>query len=183
MQPPKPIPPQPVVQAARDPKKSKKPTQQPSIIDTSSDLFLLPPTIAFHTHQYLHDFLFGWYSGYNYFAGVYTVPCSLSTDLYVDLGPTVPDTVGTSGIPGGPPLLPDDEESKGQERRWFKIAAQDIVRGRVPLFGVFGVCFSGVQASRNDDDDWVFGTNWFLGNYMVFDHLKRRVGIATSQRS
>lgn len=183
-QPVKPTPPPLVVSAARDPKKSKKPPhQQPSIIfDTSSDLILLPPSIAFKTHQYLHNFLFGWYSGYSYISGAYTVSCSLNTDLWVDLGPAIPDVVGSSGIAGGAPPGPGEEELKGVEKRWFKIEAKDIVRERVPVFGAFGVCFSGVQASQSEDDDWVFGTNWFTGNYMVFDHLKRRVGIATSQR-
>ncbi|KAG0070792.1 hypothetical protein BGZ89_012461 [Linnemannia elongata] len=182
-QPAKSTPP-PVVSAKRDPKKSKKPNQQPSIIfDTSSDLILLPPNIAFKTHQYLHNFLFGWYSGYSYLSGAYTVSCSLDTDLWVDLGPAIPDVVGTSGIAGGPPPGPGEEELKGVKKRWFKIEAKDIVRGRVPVFGAFGVCFSGVQASQSEDDDWVFGTNWFMGNYMVFDHLKRRVGIAVSQRT
>ncbi|KAF9538024.1 hypothetical protein EC957_007368 [Mortierella hygrophila] len=183
-QPVKPTPPSPIVSATRDPKKSKKPPhQRPSIIfDTSSDLILLPPTIAFKTHQYLHNFLFGWYSGYSYLSGAYTVPCSLDTDLWVDLGPVIPVVVGSSGIAGGPPPGPGEEELKGVEKRWFKIEAKDIVRGKVPVFGVLGVCFSGVQASQSEDDDWVFGTNWFMGNYMVFDHLKRRVGIATSQR-
>ncbi|KAG9062082.1 hypothetical protein KI688_006806 [Linnemannia hyalina] len=183
-QPVKPTPPPPIVSATRDPKKSKKPPhQQPSIIfDTSSDLILLPPTIAFKTHQYLHNFLFGWYSGYSYISGAYTVPCSLDTNLWVDLGPVIPDVVGSSGIAGGPPPGSGEEELKGVEKRWFKIEAKDIVRGKVPVLGVLGVCFSGVQASQSEDDDWVFGTNWFMGNYMVFDHLKRRVGIATSQR-
>ncbi|KAF9900286.1 hypothetical protein EC991_007659 [Linnemannia zychae] len=181
---PKPPPPPPTISSTRDPKKSKRPPQQQTaiIFDTSSDLILLPPSIAFKTHKLLHNFLFGWYSGYSYFSGTYTVSCSLDTDLWVDLGSTLLDG-GVSGIAGGPPPGPGQEESRGLPKRWFKIAAKDIVRGRVPVFGVFNVCFSGIQASNSEDDDWVFGTNWFLGNYMTFDHLKRRVGIAASQRA
>ncbi|KAK3842613.1 MAG: aspartic peptidase domain-containing protein [Linnemannia gamsii] len=181
--PPPPPPPKPTISAVRDPKKSKRPPQQQTsiIFDTSSDLILLPPNIAFKTHQFIHNFLFGWYSGYSYIAGAYTVSCSLDTDLWVYLGPKIQDG-GVAGIAGGPVPGPGEEEAKGLPKRWFKIAAKDIVKGRVPVFGAFNVCYSGIQASKSEDDDWVFGTNWFLGNYMTFDHLRRRVGIATSQR-
>ena len=85
----------------------------------------------------------GWYSGYSYLSGAYTVSCSLDTDLWVDLGPAIPDVVGTPGITGGPPPVAGEEDLKEVEERWFKIEAKDIVRGRVLVFETFGVCFSG----------------------------------------
>ncbi|KAF9087731.1 hypothetical protein BGX29_000694 [Mortierella sp. GBA35] len=103
----------PTVSAARDPQKSKRPPQQQTIIifDTSSDLILLPPNIAYRTHQYIHNFLFGFYSGYSYLLGVYTVSCSLDTDVWIDIGPTIPDG-GVPGLAGGIPPGPEEEAPK-----------------------------------------------------------------------
>ncbi|KAK3837926.1 MAG: aspartic peptidase domain-containing protein [Linnemannia elongata] len=66
----------------------------------------------------------------------------------------------------------------------FRVRGQDLVRERVPVIGgVFNLCFSGIQASKNDEDDWVFGNIWFMNNYMTLDHRRRLTGIAPAVQS
>lgn len=73
------------------------------IFDTSSNVILVPPRVAQTVHQKIHNFMFGWYSGYSIFAGAYTVSCSLKTDpafdIWVELGATATkaDTSPTQG--------------------------------------------------------------------------------------
>ncbi|KAF9952853.1 hypothetical protein BGZ70_000451 [Mortierella alpina] len=142
-------------------------SRQPKVIfDTSTNLILLPPRVALRTHQFLHDFFFGLYSGYDIFAAAYTVPCNLKADVWIELGSTA-----VSKLPG--------EGAKNSTVTRFRISAADIVRDRLPLIGsLFNVCFSAIQASKSDDDDWVLGNVWFMNNYMTLDHKNRQVGIA-----
>ncbi|KAI9240484.1 MAG: aspartic peptidase domain-containing protein [Podila humilis] len=167
------------------------------IFDTSSNVILVPPRVAQTVHQKIHNFMFGWYSGYSVFAGAYTVSCNLKTDpafdIWVELGATVTkaDTTPTQGgtsayteslnnsttapmapprkdmprtgetLPPSPtpmptPLLEEPEPSSTNRR--FRISGKDLVRERVPFFGsIFNTCYSGIQPSKTDDDDWVFG--------------------------
>ncbi|GJJ76082.1 hypothetical protein EMPS_08441 [Entomortierella parvispora] len=253
----------------------------PSIIfDTSSNLILLPPRVALKVHQTVHNFFFGWYSGYSYIYGAYTVSCSLADDggpdLWVELGPAVeratdkespetppngastkdkrdkqstdsyankktrergkravskvesepgdsnketskdkdrdgdkeknngkdkdkdaktqPDSSGqdaplpASSVPSVPsfsfsfplrPLRPPPNGPTTNLNNRFRISGRDLVRERVPVLGaLFNICYSGVQASKTDEDDWVFGNIWFMNNYMTLDHLHRQIGIA-----
>ncbi|KAG0270980.1 1,3-beta-glucanosyltransferase [Linnemannia exigua] len=61
----------------------------------------------------------------------------------------------------------------------FKVRGQDLVRERIPVIGgIFNICYSGIQASKHNEDDWVFGNIWFMNNYMTLDHIGRLVGIA-----
>ncbi|KAF9100482.1 hypothetical protein BGX29_006531 [Mortierella sp. GBA35] len=61
----------------------------------------------------------------------------------------------------------------------FKVRGQGLVRERVPVIGgIFNLCFSGIQTSKNDEDDWVFGNISFMNNYMTLDHRRRPIGIA-----
>ncbi|KAG0286409.1 hypothetical protein BGZ96_009473 [Linnemannia gamsii] len=189
------------------------------IFDTSTNIILVPPRIALKTHQLIHDFFFGWYSGYNIFLGLYTVSCDLRmVDLWFDLGsqavslsPT-PDTVvnnnnqdiqpsthtGTLSEPDSSTTTKGDISSqtasftKGNittTGEWtsenkFRVRGQDLVRERVPIIGgIFNICFSGIQASKNDEDDWVFGNLWFMNNYMTLDHRHRLIGIAPAVQS
>ncbi|KAG0040094.1 hypothetical protein BGZ82_005146 [Podila clonocystis] len=154
------------------------------IFDTSSNLILLPPRVAAATHRYIHNWFFGVYSGYSFFSGSYTIPCTLNTDVYFDIGPRTPSTTTSathhvkstpstdnSTTTTGSPSIPPQYK--------FKVAGKDLVRERVPVIGgIFNLCFSGIQASKNDEDDWVFGNIWFLGNYMTLNHRDRKMGIA-----
>ncbi|KAG9327173.1 hypothetical protein KVV02_000889, partial [Mortierella alpina] len=142
-------------------------SKQPKVIfDTSTNLILLPPRIALKTHQFLHDFFFGLYSGYDIFAAAYTVPCNLKSDVWIELGSTA-----VSKLPG--------EGAKNSTVARFRISGADIVRERLPLIGsLFNVCFSAIQASKSDEDDWVLGNVWFMNNYVTLDHKNRQVGIA-----
>jgi len=240
----------------------------PSIIfDTSSNLIVLPPRVALKVHQTIHNFLFGWYSGYSYLYGAYTVSCSLADDvgpdLWVELGPTVlkatdetspltasskvstkdkrdkqdkdnhrdknADRTDKTGKKNGKKAASDFESESGDPNEdadkanaqpdsssqeaplptsnlppvsssstsiplrpapplngpttnlsnRFRISGRDLVRERVPVLGaLFNICYSGVQASKTDEDDWVFGNIWFMNNYMTLDHLHRQIGIA-----
>ncbi|KAF9571974.1 hypothetical protein EC968_010450 [Mortierella alpina] len=142
-------------------------SKQPKVIfDTSTNLILLPPRIALKTHQFLHDFFFGLYSGYDIFAAAYTVPCNLKSDVWIELGSTA-----VSKLPG--------ESAKNSTITRFRISGADIVRERLPLIGsLFNRCFSAIQASKSDEDDWVLGNVWFMNNYITLDHTNRQVGIA-----
>ncbi|KAF9353000.1 hypothetical protein BGX26_009229 [Mortierella sp. AD094] len=94
-------------------------SKQPNIIfDTSSNLILVPPRIAAGIHRYIHNFLFGYYSGYSIFAGAYTVSCNLNTDVWVELGPSIESTLGNN-------VNTTDSPTVSPPKR-FKIAAQDI---------------------------------------------------------
>ncbi|KAG0092056.1 hypothetical protein BGZ93_005713 [Podila epicladia] len=216
------------------------------IFDTSSNVILVPPRVAMTVHQKIHDSMFGRYSGYNIFAGAYTVPCSFldepSFDIWIELGPTAtkPCTATQEGgisaasvepfgdneafgdnkdvgsdsttttdapvtndeptdteqkplqpppqpsvptpipTPIPPTLAPVTPEHSSSNRR-FRIAGKDLVRERVPFLGsIFNICYSGIQPSKTDDDDWVFGNIWFINNYMTLDHLNRQIGVAAS---
>jgi hypothetical protein len=66
----------------------------------------------------------------------------------------------------------------------FKVRGQDLVRERVPIIGgILNICFSGIQPSHNNEDDWVFGNIWFMNNYMTLDHRRRLIGVAPSVRN
>ncbi|KAF9410720.1 hypothetical protein BGZ94_001555 [Podila epigama] len=148
------------------------------IFDTSSNIILVPPRVAKRTHQYLHNWLFGWYSGYNLFTGTYSVPCNLNVDIYFDIG-VRPNDNSTSTETNSTTATATPTPTTTR----FKIAGKDIVRERMPVIGgVFNLCASGIQASKNDEDDWVFGNTWFLNNYMTLNHRKRRIGIAPAIR-
>ncbi|KAG0281440.1 hypothetical protein BGZ97_009269, partial [Linnemannia gamsii] len=182
------------------------------IFDTSTNIIMVPPRVAQRTHQLIHNHFFGWYSVYSYISGLYTVSCDLGLiDLWFDLGPPVatptptpsptPETVVNNN--NNNPLdkstsTPDQEASspssftKGNittTGEWtstnkFRIRGQDLVRERVPVVGgLLNICFSGIQASKNDEDDWVFGNIWFMNNYMTLDHRRRRVGVAPAVQS
>lgn len=189
------------------------------IFDTSTNIILVPPRVAYRTHQLIHDYFFGWYSGYSYFSGLYTVSCDLSKiDLWFDLGPQAaaaaagptpaPDTVvssqdGASGTTPASSTTTNENTSQVSAQssasftkgniittgEWtstnkFRVRGQDLVRERVPVIGgVFNLCFSGIQASKNDEDDWVFGNIWFMNNYMTLDHRRRLIGIAPAVQS
>ncbi|KAF9335393.1 hypothetical protein BG006_000180 [Podila minutissima] len=158
------------------------------IFDTSSNIILLPPRVAAATHRYIHNWFFGLYSGYSFFSASYTIPCNLKTDVYFDIGPRIPNTPAsatrhTSSTPSnnnsttttGNPSIPPQYK--------FKVAGKDLVRERVPVIGgIFNLCFSGIQASKSDEDDWVIGNIWFLGNYMTLNHRDRKLGIAPTIR-
>lgn len=145
-------------------------SKQASVIfDTSSNLILLPPRVTTKLHQYIHNSFFGLYSGYNIFAGLYTVPCNLNKDIWIELGSGDTNRSGTQG-------------NKTADR--FKVSARDVVRERASgIDGLFNVCLSGIQASKSNDDDWILGNIWFKNNYMTLDHKNRRVGIASAVRS
>ncbi|KAG0376355.1 hypothetical protein BGX24_007868 [Mortierella sp. AD032] len=190
------------------------------IFDTSTNIILVPPRVAYTAHQLIHNYFFGWYSGYSYFSGLYTVSCDLSKiDLWFDLGPMA-DNPNNTPVPPPPPSgvvvkrdngatsettassassssnpasgTTDDfstaarssSNNTSTSENWttvnkFKIRGQDLVRERIPIIGgIFNICFSGIQASKNDEDDWVFGNIWFMNNYMTLDHRRRIVGIA-----
>ncbi|KAG0332995.1 hypothetical protein BG000_009563 [Podila horticola] len=209
------------------------------IFDTSSNVILVPPRVALTVHQKIHNFLFGWYSGYSIFAGAYTVSCSLvnepSFDIWIEFGRTATKAYATqeggvsaafvvkkpfgdsepfgnsstttadtsttpkdkpadgqsplqlpSPPPGSQPSstsptpAPDEPEPSSTNRR-FRISGKDLVREPVPILGsIFNTCYSGIQPSKTDDDDWVFGNIWFTNNYMTLDHLNRQIGIAAS---
>lgn len=193
------------------------------IFDTSSNVILVPPRVAQTVHQKINNYIFGWYSGYNIFAGAYTVSCSLKTDpafdIWVELGATATKagTIPTQGsmsayaeppnnnstiapkapppkdmsgtgqtpLPPSPtptptPPLREEPEYSSTNRR-FRISGKDLVRERVPFFGsIFDTCYSGIQPSKTDDDDWVFGNVWFMNNYVVLDHFNRQIGFAAS---
>ncbi|OAQ23537.1 acid protease [Linnemannia elongata AG-77] len=185
------------------------------IFDTSTNIILVPPRVAYRTHQLIHDYFFGWYSGYSYFSGLYTVSCDLSKiDLWFDLGPQA-----ASPIPGSDTVVSSQDDASGTTTplstitnentpqvsaqssasftkgnittngEWtstnkFRVRGQDLVRERVPVIGgIFNLCFSGIQASKNDEDDWVFGNIWFMNNYMTLDHRRRLIGIAPAVQS
>ncbi|KAK3827838.1 MAG: aspartic peptidase domain-containing protein [Benniella sp.] len=181
------------------------------IFDTSANTILLPPSIALQVHRRLHNYFFGFYSGYSLIFGLYTVPCNLvdmEADVWIDLGPPVPKATippvpnpkptitTTTTVDGkkrptpsppsrGPPQPPrvrgKDEgvEGAAMPTTKFRISGRDIVRERLPVVGgIMDVCFSGIQASKSDSDDWVFGSIWFMNNYMTFDHRYRQIGVA-----
>ncbi|KAF9542514.1 hypothetical protein EC957_001883 [Mortierella hygrophila] len=184
------------------------------IFDTSTNIILVPPRVAYRTHQLIHDYFWGWYSGYSYISGLYTVSCDMSLiDLWFDLGPQAadpspaPETIVASqdgAASGTTPTSPTSENlpqgsaqsstsfTKGNittTGEWtstnkFRVRGQDLVRERVPVIGgIFNLCFSGIQASKNDEDDWVFGNIWFMSNYMTLDHRRRLIGIAPAVQS
>ncbi|KAF9432778.1 hypothetical protein BGZ76_010326 [Entomortierella beljakovae] len=199
---------------------TSKSTFKPRVIfDTSTNIILLPPRVAKAVHQYIHNFLFGFYSGYSLIYGKYTVSCDLAkldTDIWIDFGPSSPrisdvqpssTTKGHRVAPPFPksgsnkspkpipgegseskfvPMLSDQqtgkiEEDDGRQNTRFRISGRDLVREQVPIFGAIGGdCFSAIQASNSDDDDWVFGNVWFMNNYMTLDHRHRQVGIAAA---
>ncbi|KAG0239941.1 hypothetical protein BGX31_002318, partial [Mortierella sp. GBA43] len=102
------------------------------------------------------------------FSGVYTVPCNLKKDVWIELGSSDTDRSNTQG---------------NSSTNMFKVSARDIVRERASgIDGLFNTCLSGIQASKNDDDDWILGNIWFMNNYMTLDHRHRRVGIAPAVR-
>ncbi|KAF9316181.1 hypothetical protein BG003_002270 [Podila horticola] len=163
------------------------------IFDTSSNLILLPPRVAAATHRYIHNWFFGLYSGYSFFSGSYTIPCTLKTDIYFDIGPRTPNTPATAAHHTSSTHSNDSSTTTGNSTTTdnplipsqykFKVAGKDLVRERVPVIGgIFNLCFSGIQASKNDEDDWVFGNIWFLGNYMTLNHRDRKMGIAPTIR-
>ncbi|KAF9116245.1 hypothetical protein BGX27_004096 [Mortierella sp. AM989] len=190
------------------------------IFDTSTNIILLPPRVARDVHRYIHDYFFGFYSGYSLIYGTYTVPCSLAdmdTDIWVDLGPSVPravdvalNTTARGPLTQSPTSKPGNkilptpvpgpgnkyvamaadqrtilgtEKSKTQNTR-FRISGRDLVRERLPIFGSLqNICFSGIQASKSDEDDWVFGNIWFMNNYMTLDHQHRQIGVAPAVQS
>lgn len=159
------------------------------IFDTSSNLILLPPRVAAATHRYIHNWFFGLYSGYSFFSGSYTIPCTLNTDVYFDIGPRLSNSPAyasrshsTSSIRNSDNATTTDNPSHPSEYK-FKVAGKDLVRERVPVIGgIFNLCFSGIQASKSDEDDWVFGNIWFLSNYMTLNHRDRKMGIAPTAR-
>lgn len=189
------------------------------IFDTSTNIILVPPRVAYRTHQLIHDYFFGWYSGYSYFSGLYTVSCDLSKiDIWFDLGPQATAAAGpapaldtvVSSQDGASETTPTSSTATNNEDtpqfsaqssasftkgnitttgEWtstnkFRVRGQDLVRERVPVIGgVFNLCFSGIQASKNDEDDWVFGNIWFMNNYMTLDHRRRLTGIAPAVQS
>ncbi|KAG0338909.1 hypothetical protein BG004_007036 [Podila humilis] len=84
---------------------------------------------------------------------------------------------------GRPATTAEQPEPEFGTNRRFRISGKDIVRERIPVLGsVFDACHSGIQASKTDDDDWVFGNAWFLNNYMTLDHVNLQIGIAPSLR-
>ena len=98
--------------------------------------------------------------------------------------PPSPTTPSSSSIPlPSPPRSqtapPSSDGPKVNLNNRFRISGRDLVRERVPVLGtLFNICYSGVQASRTDEDDWVFGNIWFMNNYMTLDHRHRQIGIA-----
>ncbi|KAG0025914.1 hypothetical protein BGZ82_009735 [Podila clonocystis] len=79
------------------------------------------------------------------------------------------------------PPTPTEEPEPSSTNRRFRISGKDLVRERVPFLGsIFNTCYSGIQSSKTDDDDWVFGNTWFMNNYMTLDHLNRQIGVAAS---
>jgi hypothetical protein len=157
------------------------------IFDTSSNLILLPPRVAAATHRYIHNWFFGLYSGYSFFSGSYTIPCTLNTDVYFDIGPRLSSSPAYSSRRTGSIRNNDNSTTTGNpsfpSQYKFKVAGKDLVRERVPVIGgIFNLCFSGIQASKNDEDDWVFGNIWFLSNYMTLNHRDRKMGIAPTVR-
>ncbi|KAG0221449.1 hypothetical protein BGX31_009824 [Mortierella sp. GBA43] len=192
-------------------------TVPPNVIfDTSTNIIMLPPNIALQVHRHIHNYFFGFYSGYSLVFGHYTVPCSLGdmeTDIWIDLGPSVPKAsvptpiptptpkptnhstlVPPAGLPSPlPRSLPSPQpRAKGQDENVtgasqnmrFRISGSDLVRERLPVFGgLIDVCYSGIQASKSESDDWVFGNIWFMNNYMTFDHHHRQIGVAPAVQS
>ncbi|KAG9064848.1 hypothetical protein KI688_003109 [Linnemannia hyalina] len=185
------------------------------IFDTSTNIILVPPRVAYRTHQLIHDYFWGWYSGYSYISGLYTVSCDMSQiDLWFDLGPQAAnptpapeivvasqDGAASGTTPAASPTSEDFPQGSTQSStsftkgnittagEWtstnkFRVRGQDLVRERVPVIGgIFNLCFSGIQASKNDEDDWVFGNIWFMNNYMTLDHRRRLIGIAPAVQS
>ncbi|KAG0345722.1 hypothetical protein BG004_003204 [Podila humilis] len=151
------------------------------IFDTSSDLILLPPRVAASTHRYIHNSFFGLYSGYNLFTGLYTVPCTLDADIYFDIGARTVDNRSPLAANSTSDSSNNDNNGFPSQHR-FKVKGKDLVRERVPVFGIFNQCFSGIQASQSNEDDWVFGNLWFLSNYMSLNLGGRQIGIAPSSR-
>ncbi|KAG0047123.1 hypothetical protein BGZ83_007759 [Gryganskiella cystojenkinii] len=147
------------------------------ILDTSSNLILLPPRVALATHQLLHNWLFGWYSGYDYISGAYTIACDHQGDVWIELA---------SPLPKAGSLVDQSVPSDSvytETRNKFKIVGADLVRERVPVVGyLLNICYSGLQASKSDEDDWVLGNIFFQNNYVTLDHLNRQIGIATAVR-
>ncbi|KAF9211490.1 hypothetical protein BGZ59_007990 [Podila verticillata] len=93
--------------------------------------------------------------------------------------PRTGETLPPSPTPMPTPLLEEPEPSSTNRR--FRISGKDLVRERVPFFGsIFNTCYSGIQPSKTDDDDWVFGNIWFMNNYVVLDHFNRQIGFAAS---
>ncbi|KAG0084687.1 hypothetical protein BGZ93_004744 [Podila epicladia] len=158
------------------------------IFDTSSNIILLPPRVAAATHRYIHNWFFGLYSGYSVFSGSYTIPCNLKTDIYFDIGARIPNTPAsathpTSSIPSINNSTTTTDKPSIPPQYKFKVTGKDLVRERVPVIGgIFNLCYSGIQASKSDEDDWVFGNIWFLGNYMTLNHRDRKMGIAPTVR-
>jgi hypothetical protein len=180
-------------------------SDQPKVIfDTSANLILLPPRVALATHQYIHNWFFGWYSGYSYLSGAYTIACDHKADVWIELGNPAGKPRGIlvdQALPlrhksdNGSSSKDDDnltgtnngnvngDGSGGLGTNRFKIAGTDLVRERVPVIGfLFNLCYSGIQASKSDEDDWVLGNIFFMNNYVTLDHLNRQVGIATAVR-
>ncbi|GJJ70060.1 nucleoporin GLE1 [Entomortierella parvispora] len=157
------------------------------IFDTSSNLILLPPRVALAAHQYIHNWMFGWYSGYSYITGAYTIACDHKADVWIELASPASkvgagSVVNQALVHSNPTVLSNSAEGDVRTRR-FKIAGSDLVRERVPVIGhIFNLCYSGIQASKNDEDDWVLGNLFFVNNYITLDHLNRQIGIAAAVR-
>ncbi|KAF9580242.1 hypothetical protein BGW38_003189, partial [Lunasporangiospora selenospora] len=154
-----------------------------AIFDTSTDIILLPPRVAHKVHQYIHNFFFGLYTGYSYLSNSYTVPCNLdNVEIWVELGPSVERSGSTTSNITGASYATFERANttgSGYGNNKFLIRGRDLVREHVPVVGgLFGVCFSGIQASKTDEDDWVFGNIWFMNNYMTLNHAHRQIGIA-----
>ncbi|KAG0012975.1 hypothetical protein BGZ81_001287, partial [Podila clonocystis] len=108
-----------------------------------------------------------------------TAPVTKGTPTEERQTPLQPPSSQTVSSPT-PPTPTEDPEPSSTNRR-FRIAGKDLVRERVPVLGsIFNICYSGIQSSKTDDDDWVFGNTWFMNNYMTLDHLNRQIGVAAS---
>ena len=132
--------------------------------------------------------MFGWYSGYSYISGAYTIACDHKADVWIELAsPT--SRAGDDQSVDDQRLLHSSQTSTGWNgggdvpTKRFKIAGSDLVRERVPVVGhIFNLCYSGIQASKSDEDDWVLGNLFFVNNYMTLDHRNRQIGLAPAVR-
>ncbi|KAG0224070.1 hypothetical protein BGW42_005335 [Actinomortierella wolfii] len=129
------------------------------IFDTTTDLLLLPPTLAQKLHQSIYNWFFGWYSGYNYLTRSYTVPCNLddNADLLVEFGTHTESSmeVAEHGVSANPSFSSSTPANQNDQMPWRAPLppvdpATLVSEAVVPVLATFG---GGVVVKRDHEDE------------------------------